>query len=735
MPTPVKQEKPVVRSDGEVRWQIVEDHLIVLSSHTRCPSHKVCDIQGNEDQEFYVRRHLADHGIPSKNPQTKKAWTYVEARRNLAIACLFYYHKWEQGNMSLLPMPGWEDADFLANGRFTAEDLEMSVPWDQRQFQLKPYDERNVEDAVYKRMRKMTKVRESQKSSWCKAFITWRHLRAFFVENNIYFRVMVISARSALARDNYLEPFSNMWMQHENLVELFGIVGHTKQWREDDPERERFERHTALLDWKKAKIKDGLQLRWNVNSKQNTGQSVTSLFVAGVTTATVGRRWDLIVVDDPCIPENSQTDVQRLKVKRKAAELRKELSAIGELVWLNTPHHLGDASAQIDEKFADEFHILYRPARSGPNGDYRYYWQRDGICSVKANGIACERPKHEHATCSELGTITDHPFLGRVVWDEARIESEERHLDFYSQILLLVRDERHALFNEKDFKKIAAKSCPPEIRYGLGRPVNEDEAAHLATIKHEIKAYNQIDTAGKEKQTTKGDRNVAIGARFDADWNIYVTHVRYGYWSAMQECEEMWESCVRNQPDAFEYEVSGAHEKYVRAAVTDFEARKSIELNRPVSMGINFLNASEGAGSNDSKNKRIERCQPYTSTGRVYILEDAGSEADIALFIREFCEFPWSAHDDGPDAFSRILKRIDAFGYQPAAKPEDAVPVPMFYDEAAGTLTVDAAMWRDSIDGINKGHDWADGGRRDQDEEKWIDNDSIPGTSNRRSAA
>lgn len=704
---------------ADVRWQVVEDRVFILSASTVCPSPDTCDMADGETYEAYVRRHLANHNIPANDPTTGAPWDFAGARRNLAVWCLYYFHKWIQGNMSLLPYPCWQDADFLANGTFTDADLEVGVPWDKRSFTLKPYADRVVDLAQYKRMRKMTKVRETQKSSWSKAFITWRHLRAYFIERNIYFRVMVISATSALGRDNYLEVFAVMWAQHAELVELFGTTAKTQ--RGDD-------REMALLDWKKAKLKDGLQVRWNVNSKNNTGQSVTSLFVAGMDTATTGRRWDLIVVDDPCIPENSQTEQRRQKVKKKGAELRKQLSAVGELVWLNTPHHLDDASAQIDEKFPDEFHILYRPARWGASGNYQYYWQRDGICAVKTNNIECGQPRHEHRSCHSLGAIADHPFMGRIVWDEARVAKEERQLDFYSQVLLLVRDERHALFHEKDFEIIPTRSAPEEIRFGLGRPLSEEEVATLTHMKLQIRAVNQIDTAGKEKQTTRGDRNVTLGVRFSDVGEVFVTHLAYGFWSATEECEAMWAACVRNQPnEGFEYEVSGAHEKYVRKSIADFEARKSHDMKRPVSMGVTFINASEGTQEN--KRKRIEKCQPYTSTGRVKILADAGSDEDIKLFIREFCDFPWSDHDDGPDAFSRILKRMEAFEFREAPAAADEVPTTMHYDGATGVFSVDAAV----IEGLIAELElpaltaWGDGGIDPEAAARWVDRDSVPG--------
>lgn len=706
------------------RWQVVEDHVIILSAHTRCPSKDACDIGSAESYEEYVRRHLADHDIPSINPATGQQWDFVDAERNLSLWCLFYFHKWVQGNMSLLPEPGWEDADFLANGTFTDDDLEVGVPWDQRQFRLKPYSERVVDLARYKRMRKMTKVRETQKSSWCKAFITWRHVRAYFVENNIYFRVMVISAFSALARDGYLEVFSVMWAQHEKLVALYGKIEHTMRWREDKPD-EAEERVVALLDWKKTKIKDGLQLRWNVNSKKNTGQSVTSLFVAGVTTATTGRRWDLIVVDDPCIDKNSGSEAMRDKVKRKAAELRKELSGIGELVWLNTPHHLDDASAQIDAKFADEFHIIYRPARWGPKGNYNYYWQRDGLCSVKTDGIECMRPRHEHASCHALGEVKSHPFFGRVVWDEARIEKEERQVDFYSQVLLLVRDERMALFHERDFEVISTASAPEEVRFGLGRPLTDDEAEILRRLKVSILAFNMIDTAGKEKKTTTGCRNAIVGVRFDSYGRIVVTHVHYGYWSPEQECEAMWASCVRNQPEAFEYEVSGAHEKYARGAHADWQGRKSQEMKRPVAMPIVYINVAEGTPENQFK--RIEKAQPYATTGRIKILKDAGSEEDIKSFIAEFCDFPWSNRRDGPDAFSRCLKRLEAFQFKEPTKEAEAATAGVLFDPESAVFTMEAHTVAAAIAQLESPsrREWADQGRYEE-ETPFEDRDSIP---------
>lgn len=718
------------------RWHEVEDRVIVISASTICPSPDTCDLQDTETYEEYVTRHMAEHNLPEANPKTGAPWTMAERERNLGLWCLYYFHKWIQGNMSLLPYPCWEDADFLANGTFSDVDLEVGVPREERTYKLKPYAERVVDFVQYKRMRKLTKVRETQKSSWCKAFITWRHLRAYFVERNIYFRVMVVSAFSALARDSYLEVFKVMWAQHGKIVDLFGTVERTRRWRENGADRDSEERQLGLLDWKKSKLKDGLQLRWNVASKVNTGQSVTSLFVAGATTATAGRRWDLIVVDDACIPENSGTEAQRQKVKTKQAELRKELSAVGELVWLNTPHAMGDASQEIDEKYQDEFHILLRPGRWGHDGYYSYYWERDGICAVKQNNIECGRPRHEHQSCHVHGEITEHPFFGRVVWDRDRIERESRQMDFYSQILLLVRDARHALFHESYFQIVPVQAAPEEIRFGLGRPLTEDEREALDMLGREhggrrgreIRAYNQIDTAGKAVQTKTGCRSAIIGVRFDAIGNIWITHIQYGYWSASQECDAMWASIIRNQPDQFEYEVSGAHEKYARAAHSDFYARKSQEHGgAPLLWPVMYVNPSET--NQDGQNRRIEKCEPYAQTGRIKILADAGSPDDIRSFVQEFCDFPWAERRDGPDAFSRVLKRMEAVQFEERPKDAEVPGAGMYLEPDGGSFVIEGWMHQkliDELDGPAQSREWGKQGRRESTNTRPEIEDSIP---------
>jgi hypothetical protein len=255
-------------------------------------------------------------------------------------------------------------------------------------------------------------------------------------------------------------------------------------------------------------------------------------------------------------------------------------------------------------------------------------------------------------------------------------------------------------------------------------------------MKRTVLSYNQIDTAGKEEQTKKGCRNAIVGIRFDHVGGIWITHIHYGYWSASQECDAMWASCVRNQPEQFEYEVSGAHEKYARSAHQDFQGQKSMELRRPVVMPIVYVNPSEADAQ--GQNRRIEKCEPYARTGRIKILADAGSDDDVKSFIREFCDFPWADRRDGPDAFSRVLKRMEAFQFEEPPMPDAEIGTGIEMNAETGMLSVDGWVLRKAIadlEGMSPSQDWGDQGRKVDDEAPFEDRDSIPPPVNGRRVA
>lgn len=659
-------------ADDGRQTHIVEDHLIVLNGSRSCPHPSRCDQRKGETYDAYVRRHAEDHDLGG--------FMWLEdAERNLGLWCFFYFSKYIQGNPSLgvgdaivaAYEPCWEDSEILANDTFSLEDTEQEIPWEQRTFKLKPAVDRKP--GVFKPWKKLTKVRGTQKTSRGLALVTWRQLRAYFIENNPSFRVLVISATSTHAFDSYFEPLKTMWSSNEELQRLYGKTEYTaryhllKRRRESgklvsDAELEGETRRLACL-MIGSKGKTRLRLRWNITAGRGSSKASYSVVCAGIRTVLGGKRWDMIIVDDPVVIENAFTQGQRKKVSDKIAELRKEADAACEFVWFNTPFHLDDASAKIDKDQGAQWHIFYRPGfwKNSTTGQIEYYWQRDA--------------------------------LGREVWTKTRIENERSQPDFYTQVALRMRYTDEDEVTAADFRMVSIEECPIGVRYGLGRPLTDIERSTLDFEKITVFRANFCDTAGKAEQTTKGDRCAVVGVRVDSGV-IFVTHIRYGFWTVMQEEEEIYNSCIRNQPDFVEYEISGKDEKYIKQLHVDFQARKSGLLRRPVVIPFRY----QYAQTHPSK-RNIDSLKPLVKTGRLRILEDAGTADDIARLKDEIVNAGFTDHDDGADALARIIMHMGflspedaalAAGYTLGEGPKPGDEAPVYFDPATSSMTVSA---------------------------------------------
>ncbi len=646
---------------------VVEEWVLVTSGSTICPHPALCDVRDDEQQDDYVTRHLYDHDVETVHPDTGIVYEYFsgfdetgndtgrDAReRNLALYCLFYYAKHVQGNRSLgvttntingAPAiladyePCWEDAFFLSNSVFHPDDLEQNTEWNQRTFRLKPYEEQRKDGAVYKRKKKLTKVRGTQKSSWVKAFITWKHLRAYFLFKNPTYRVLCISANKGNARDNYFEPLKTLWESNENLTRLFGTTTYTKRYAMlldrrkrgkfvSEEELEAEKRQLCLLGRGSKSSIDRMRLRWNVHDKDSSGQTAVSLRCAGARSGTTGGRWDLVVVDDIVDLQNSQTDTQRKKIIGVVAELKKQATGSGEIVYVNTPFQTGDASELIDRDEGNDYHIMYRPAMwyDTSTKQPHYYWQRSAPTASFPEG--------------------------ETLWTPERIDSERKSPDFWSQIMLRLRSDNAGLFKREDFQIIDPADAPLEVRAGLGgSDVSDRDAALLARENRRRTRYTFVDPAGEEERA-HGDDTAEISYAFDQYGSLYITHISGGRLTADQEAELVYEAWAYNDSQLIEFEVDSSLRKYVRATFTDFQRKKAAELGEPITMPIVYENASR---SKLSKGERMDRMYTYTSTGRVFILKNAGPQAKIDLLIAQFVNRSMEPHDDYADAASKVV--------------------------------------------------------------------------------
>ena len=666
-------EPPVAAADYERQTHIVEGRLYVTSGSRVCPMPSLCDWKDGETYDGYVRRHCVNHQLGSFEE-------LEDAERNLGVWCGFYYARYVQGNESLGTKfsagcatrgcekrdkscfydhkivahgePCWEDAEYLFNDSFTSADLEFDVPWESKRFTLFAVDDREPYP-LYKRFKKYVKTRGTQKTSWGKAKVTFELLHAYFVQNNPFFRILTISKASTTARLQYFIPLKQLWSRNSNIKRLYGVwetrckrCGRIFQtvdkptlcpdencmdlmMRGDQRER----RHILTQMEQPQRIglvtrgsfgRDVITARWIVNAEESSAMTITTLMCAGIDSTIVGSRWDLIVFDDPHDRNNIATPVLRNKVKDLHVELRKQLDALGRLVWLCTPWHDDDASAEIDKEYASEFHIMYRPAMWDDNESSTplpvYYWQYDA--------------------------------MARPVWNAQRIKDEENKIDFSSQVLLRPSDPRNAIYTKDDFPVIHPDNAPIEIRFGLGRDLTETEREILRAEGVEIYAYNFVDSAGKTEQTDNGCDTADAGVRFDRYGDVYVTYVSSGQWTVTEELNDVWAGYVYNRPDSIDFELSAAHKKYVEPAFREFTAKKSKELKQPLSLPMNFVNVSHS----DGQERRIEAMHPHIKAGRVKFLETVPKEQRDKA-IGQFVRYRTGKRDIA-DAISRSMKYL-----------------------------------------------------------------------------
>lgn len=662
---------------------------MVTSGSMTCPHPRLADVGPGEDYLIYVHRHVQDHTLgPILDDE--------DAERNLGVWCLFYCARHVIGNESLgiamlgtTPMrahwePCWEDAEIIANWVFSDTDTEQEVPWDGRTFRLKPYAERDHDHATYKRFKKLTKVRDTQKTSWAKAYITFRQLHAYFIEDRPNYRVLVISAVVGLARNHYLTPLADLWSTHENLQRLYGTLSYTRRYyvlkarmdaggRVTQAELDAETRKLCLLD-RGSRPKDTLRLRWNIRQSKSSGMTAISLMVAGITSTTGGNRWDLVAVDDPVSIENSATATQRKKVKVKVSDLRKQGDADSEFLMLNTPYNSDDVTSTIDRDQGYEYHIFYRPAWWIDRATHTpiYYWEY--------NALAPGHPKPGQPPRN-------------AVWTPERIEAERFLPGFSSQVLLRARNAAEAIFNDEDFEIVNPDAFGPEITAGLGGvPITEEEKAALLTDNLEIRAYLLVDPAGNELAKDGAAECAIIGVRISRHGEIVFCHLRAGHMTATQEENEVYEGWLRTGASVIHYEVASSGTKHVRKGYATFQAKKSKELGHPVLMPFDWANASSSA----SKDVRVPQMEPHAKAGRLKILRNAAPLSVIQKFMAQFTDWPLSTLKDMADAASMILDytRFDTYEETPEQKRAAAKTIGV---DENGTLHIPASYILDQI--------------------------------------
>lgn len=593
------------------------DRVFVTDATRDCPSWDRCDQADGESFEDYIRRHAVDHEIFF-------AASFEDIKRNLFSWCFYAFDKYCLGNDAISPWPMWEDHVFLSTWDFDDEDLESNVfPKRERMWRLPPLACRQT--GVHKRKKKLEKPRETMKTAEGFALATFEHLFQYNILGNTNFRITVHSSTTKLTRKRYINQAAKVWGRRSGaLFELFGGE------EEYGAEGRKQKRKIGLVHTRGALDKQNnlILLRWLQDDPNS--YATHSMMGIGADSESTGERCDFYIGDDVCTEDNSDSYDKRKNVAIKVAEQGRQLEHGGYWLWIDTRKHLNDVSGEIDiAPQKDYFHVLHRRASwICPKCErVMYYWPVDG---------------------------TGKPRITEEWLEEQRRGTTER--GFWNELFNEPQDPNKQTFKSEWFKKIPLNGAVPlEIRAGLGVFNDEEERLRfeeqLRTLTENgfsIQAYSVGDPAGREKASKRGDSTAIVGIRFDSTNAIWITDLRSGQWSSVQQKEEAYHSWLINKSKLFIWEI--VQDSGVEKAWNDFQREKGAAVGHPVVMPMDFRKPRRIV----SKQQRIEELEPYFRRG-INILESAGSPAEIERFIAQFCEYLISDHDDYPDAVANII--------------------------------------------------------------------------------
>lgn len=383
---------------------------------------------------------------------------------------------------------------------------------------------------------------------------------------------------------------------------------------------------------------DMVSFRWMTDSDDVDAVAAFNVWVAGLETETTGQRADHYKWDDPQTDKNSRSVEMRMKIIERFDDSVRQLQFGGRMLVLDTRKFVDDFAGKIQEEpLKSLFYSLHRkvyvPTEDPNDGLYvvdgfRYYYP------IKGTG--------ERALDAK-----------RV----AQLEAQMSERNFSAEYMNQPMDPSKALFKREHFRIIDREAAPPEVKYGLGRELAPNERREMDLYGLRTIAYNFIDPAGKEEQSTKGDDTFIVGLRVDRYGSIFITYLAAGKWASSKVWDEIERANGYNRPIFNEYEMP-ASEHHVRNSFDKWTRDRSEALSTPersvvVSMPMRWAHQPKS-----TKTTRIEGMEPWTSNGRFFILADAAAPELIEKFISQWINYLVGGHDDGPDAASRVLKYL-----------------------------------------------------------------------------
>jgi len=331
-----------------------------------------------------------------------------------------------------------------------------------------------------------------------------------------------------------------------------------------------------------------------------------TLCATGMEQTRTGMHWDLVLCDDIVGRENTKTPESIQNTWMWLGETLAQLDPGARLLYLGTPHHFFDASQKIQKD--PELRKMFRVSVYAYRNPY---------------------PDGELFFPSRL--TEDYVQSQRIMMKDTYLWSA-----FY---LCRPQSESDQLFKEDQFHTINDYEIP-------------------------LNCFTTILTDFASGENKDNDRTALFAVALDAHRTAYVLEARVGRWlpkRAIREALELFAKYQHRFCKGITIEKT-AHTEWAKAMLE--EERRSLGIRPPI--------IEIGGRSKETKIQRIQGLHGrFQEGGRIFWAESIRKN-DLQLWQSiqsEFCEFPFSQHDDIPDAISDLDKQRDGGGYYVPAPP------------------------------------------------------------------
>lgn len=344
-----------------------------------------------------------------------------------------------------------------------------------------------------------------------------------------------------------------------------------------------------------------------------------TLAAAGVGEVQTGAHWDVVIMDDVCSQENTQTPESIEKLWNWFGEVQSQLDPGTKLFMIGTLHHYADIYCRImkDEAIAKTFDIS------------KHAWCDPIVDPASSEPTEMFFPKR----------------LTRAFVADRKLRQTPRLFACFYENRPQTGDDQ--IFKPEYFRVIEDRDIPTAVW-----------------------TYILTDWAfiAEDKKTQRADRTVFWVVSLDCNRVAYVRDIIIGRWKpsdSVRICCDLWSRYQSIECKAVSVE-KVTHKELLMSL---FEEVRRQTFVRPQFVEIEGRNQ-------EIKDIRIEAAEPRFRRGDIYFsrsLREAFTHKWKPM-IDEMTEWPFSAHDDIPDAVSDLDKKDKDGKYYLASPPTSWSP-------------------------------------------------------------